>query len=227
MVSARHQDGRHRPHLSLDGSDYSTLQAYPGSPRTATPIFLTWSQDRRLSVNRQMKDPPAEHAGLSSEALTGLVVSPGEARLVGPGTHAGARIGAACRCVILVGRLVMLILPGRVRAWLGADRGRVGMVVLVRIPIRRHLIMALLEGSLAAGFRKDGLRRRSDYRGNSRCRCAACRRQRRDRLRVRSRSDTGQQPQTEDGRFEQARHSGSPVNIAFVVKLTRGHACHK
>jgi hypothetical protein len=191
-------------------------------------MFLTWPQDRRLSVNRQMKDPPAEPAGLSSELLTGLVVSPGEVVLVGPRTGTGARIGAARRCVILLGRPVMLILPGRVRAWLGADRGRVGMVVHVRIPIRGRLIMALLEGCPAARFRKDGLRRRSDCRGNSRCRCTARRRQRRDRLRVGSRNDAGQQSQPEDGRFEQARHSGSPVNDRVpLCKLMRGHACRK
>jgi len=72
--------------------------------------------------------------------------------------------------------------------------------------------MALLEESLAAGFREDGWRRRRDCRGSSRSRCAARRGQRRYRLRGGSRNDAGQQPQPEDSRFEQARHSGSPVN---------------
>src|SRR5215469_14377857 len=76
------------------------------------------------------------------------------------GTHAGGRVGMAPRSRILIRRLVMLFLDGRVRPRLRTDRGRIRMLRLVGFVTRGWLIVLLLPGRVATGLWKSGRRRR-------------------------------------------------------------------
>src|SRR5215469_14342091 len=95
------------------------------------------------------------------------------------GTHAGGRVGMAPRSRILIRRLVMLLLDGRVRPRLRTDRGRIRVLRLVGLVTRGWLIVLLLPGRVAAGLGRSG-------------RDAARRRQRRYRLGVRGDREASQ-----------------------------------
>src|SRR5690348_10996973 len=82
--------------------------------------------------------------------------------------YPGRRVRMPAGGRILIGRLVMLIFARRVRPRLGSDRGRVGMLCLVRIVTDGRLVVLIVPNRVAAGLRINRLGGRGDWRRGSR-----------------------------------------------------------